>query len=172
MSKIRGKTHALYVLTVFSNQRYEFIFTDMQTNKVREFESVFEIYRLYQSSYLYRELKLRGAIVTNGQLIILPQEQVYNTINGVWNLSSDQGNLGTFIISNIRLIWFADINNTFNISLPHMQISSVYDFNFYYNWRSVDFIFYSRSGFENLNMVLLLLFKQKKLVEDMFLDFV
>lgn len=125
MSKIRGRTHALYVLTIFSNQRYEFIFTDMQTNKVREFESVFEIYRLYQTTYLYRELKLRGAIVTNGQLNILPQEQVYNTINGVWNLSSDQGNLGTFIISNIRLTWFADINDTFNISLPHMQIANV-----------------------------------------------
>jgi len=35
-------------------------------------------------------LKLRGAIVNNKQLRILPQEQKYNMIDGVYNLSSDQ----------------------------------------------------------------------------------
>lgn len=56
---------------------------------------------------------------------VLPTEQVYNTLSGVWNLSSDQGNLGTFIITNIRIVWFADINETFNISLPFMQIMNI-----------------------------------------------
>lgn len=84
--------------------------------------------RSYQSTMLYRELKLRSAILSSGQLKLLPKEQVYNSFNGVWNLSSDQGNLGTFIVTNVRLIWYADINETFNISLPHMQISSVSHF--------------------------------------------
>jgi Bardet-Biedl syndrome 5 protein len=83
---------------------------------------VFEIYKIYQSTSLYRELKLRGAILTDGQLGILPQEQVYKQLNGVYNLSSDQGNLGVFIITNIRLVWFADSNESFNISLPYMQM--------------------------------------------------
>lgn len=61
------------------------------------------------------------------QLKVLPHEQVYNTVSGIWNLSSDQGNLGTFIVSNIRLVWFADINESFNISLPYMQIGNVSD---------------------------------------------
>lgn len=74
---------------------------------------------------MYRELKLRSSIVSGRQLKVLPQEQVYNTVGGIWNLSSDQGNLGTFILSNIRLIWFADINESFNISLPYMQIGNV-----------------------------------------------
>ncbi|RXG59907.1 Bardet-Biedl syndrome 5 protein-like [Armadillidium vulgare] len=74
---------------------------------------------------MYRELKLRGAIIHNRQLRILPQEQIVSKINGVWNLSSDQGNLGTFIISNIRLVWYANMNELFNISLPLLQISSV-----------------------------------------------
>ena len=39
---------------------------------------------------MYRELKLRGAIIQNKQLRILPQEEIYSKINGVWNLSSDQ----------------------------------------------------------------------------------
>jgi hypothetical protein len=39
---------------------------------------------------MYRELKLRGAIIHNKQLKILPLEQLYTTVPGVWNLSSDQ----------------------------------------------------------------------------------
>jgi len=58
-------------------------------------------------------------------LVILPDEQVYSQVQGVWNLSSDQGNLGSFVVSNVRLVWFADANETFNISLPYLQIESV-----------------------------------------------
>ena len=39
---------------------------------------------------MYRDLKLRGALIQNKQLRLLPLEQVYDKINGVWNLSSDQ----------------------------------------------------------------------------------
>lgn len=81
--------------------------------------------RSYQSTFLYRELKLRSAILSSGHLKLLPKEQLYSTLGGIWNLSSDQGNLGTFIVTNVRLIWYADINESFNISLPHMQIGSV-----------------------------------------------
>ena len=55
--------------------------------------------RAYESSKLYRELKLRGAIVDNKQLRILPQEQKYNTIDGVYNLSSDQ--VSDFVVSHV-----------------------------------------------------------------------
>lgn len=74
---------------------------------------------------MYRELKLRGAVLNNKQLKILPLEQVYTTLCGVWNLSTDQGSLGTFIVTNVRLVWFAHMNEGFNISLPHLQIDSV-----------------------------------------------
>lgn len=75
---------------------------------------------------MYRELKLRGAILTDGQLNILPQEQLYQRLNGVYNLSSDQGNLGNFIITNIRLVWFAENNQScYNISLPYMQMVNI-----------------------------------------------
>src|SRR5690349_20809184 len=77
---------ALYVLTSTTKQRFEFIFTDYGTSPTH-FSPVFEIYKSYQSTSLYRELKLRGAILTDGQLSILPQEQVYKQLNGVYNLS-------------------------------------------------------------------------------------
>lgn len=80
---------ALYILTSTTKQRFEFIFTDYGTNP-SHFASIFEIYKIYQATALYRELKLRSAILTDGQLNILPQEQVYNQLSGIYNLSSDQ----------------------------------------------------------------------------------
>lgn len=48
------------------------------------------IFRAYVSSRMYRDMKLRGAVVRNKQLRILPLESIYTTVEGVWNLSSDQ----------------------------------------------------------------------------------
>ena len=44
---------------------------------------------------------------------------------GVWNLSAEQGNLGTFVITNIRLVWFAQMSENFNVSLPWAQVKCV-----------------------------------------------
>ncbi|TNN03040.1 hypothetical protein fugu_000069 [Takifugu bimaculatus] len=74
---------------------------------------------------MYRDLKLRAALIQNRQLRLLPREQVYDKINGVWNLSSDQGNLGTFFITNVRIVWHANMNESFNVSIPYLQIWSI-----------------------------------------------
>uniref|UniRef100_A0A673LY96 BBSome complex member BBS5 n=1 Tax=Sinocyclocheilus rhinocerous TaxID=307959 RepID=A0A673LY96_9TELE len=82
-------------------------------------------FRAYETSKMYWDLKLRGALIQNKQLRRLPQEQVYDKINGVWNLSSDQGNLGTFFITNVRIVWHANMNESFNVSIPYLQICSI-----------------------------------------------
>ena len=81
-------------------------------------------FRAYETSKLYRDLKLRGSIIRDNELILLPQEQVYTKISGVWNLSSDQGNLGSFLITNVRIVWHAQLATNFNVSIPFMQIVS------------------------------------------------
>ncbi|KAJ3623189.1 hypothetical protein MTP99_019432 [Tenebrio molitor] len=124
-SKLRGTTQALHILTTSNGTRFEFIFTNLVPGSMRHFTSVMGVHKAYISSKLYRELKLRGAVIHNKQLKILPLEQVFSTLHGVWNLSSDQGSLGTFIVTNVRLVWFADMNEGFNISLPYLQISSI-----------------------------------------------
>lgn len=43
-------------------------------------------------------------------------------IEGVWNLSSDQGNLGAFFLTNVRLVWHANLAQNFNVSIPYMQM--------------------------------------------------
>jgi len=124
-SKLRGNTQALYVLTKFNGTRFEFIFTNLVPNSPRLFTTVQAIHRAYETTKLYRDLKLRGAIMKNKELILLPQEQIYNKINGVWNLSSDQGNLGSFFLTNVRLVWHANLQENFNVSIPFLQMKSI-----------------------------------------------
>uniref|UniRef100_A0A8C3AXH9 Bardet-Biedl syndrome 5 protein homolog n=1 Tax=Cyclopterus lumpus TaxID=8103 RepID=A0A8C3AXH9_CYCLU len=125
MFKLRGQTEALYILTKSNNTRFEFIFTNVVPGSPRLFTSVIAVHRAYETSKMYRDLKLRAALIQNKQLRLLPREQVYDKINGVWNLSSDQGNLGTFFITNVRIVWHANMNESFNVSIPYLQIWSI-----------------------------------------------
>uniref|UniRef100_A0A8C2YFJ8 Bardet-Biedl syndrome 5 protein homolog n=1 Tax=Coturnix japonica TaxID=93934 RepID=A0A8C2YFJ8_COTJA len=124
-SKLRGQTEALYILTKCNNTRFEFIFTNVVPGSPRLFTSVIAVHRAYETSKMYRDLKLRSALIQNKQLRLLPREQIYDKINGVWNLSSDQGNLGTFFITNVRIVWHANMNDSFNVSIPYLQIRSI-----------------------------------------------
>ena len=51
----------------------------------------------------------------------LPREKIYSRVDGVWNLSSDQGNLGSFFVTNIRVVWHAQLAENFNVSMPYVQ---------------------------------------------------
>lgn len=53
---------------------------------------------------------------------LLPQEAAYSRVNGVWNLSSETGNLGTLYITNIRVVWHSSMNTSFNVSIPYLQV--------------------------------------------------
>lgn len=124
-SRIRGNTQALYVMTKYNNARFEFIFTSLVKNSPRLFTTVQTIFKAYESTKLYRDLKLRGAIIKEKQLILLPDEIIVNKVDGVWNLSADQGNLGSFFVTNIRLVWHANLAENFNVSIPYIQIKAI-----------------------------------------------
>mgnify|MGYP002883336526 FL=1 len=124
-SKTRGSCDALFVMTTFNNSRFEFIFTNIGSDNPRLFTTVQALFRAYDTSRLFRDLKLRSAIISEKKLVLLPSEQVYSEIPGVWNLANEQGNLGTFILTNVRLVWFANLAENFNVSIPHIQIKSL-----------------------------------------------
>jgi len=116
------------VLTIsakFKEGRYEFIFSSANTRATKVCKVLNELYKSYTATRLFRDLKLRGAFVKNKRLNVLPGESIIRKISGVWNLSADQGNLGTFFITNVRIIWFAEMAENFNISIPYMQLTSI-----------------------------------------------
>eukprot|EP00949_MAST-11_sp_MAST-11-sp1_P004391 g4391.t1 len=124
-SQLKGSTQALFVMTRHANSRFEFVFTSLVKQSPRMFTTVQAISRAYETSKLYRDLKLRGAIIRDKTLALLPKESVFSKIGGVWNLSSDQGNLGSFFITNVRLVWHANLAENFNVSIPYMQIKNI-----------------------------------------------
>ncbi|XP_075984901.1 Bardet-Biedl syndrome 5 protein [Anticarsia gemmatalis] len=124
-SGLRGTTQALYMLAAFKNNRYEFIFTNLSPNCVRHYTSVAGVHKAYAGSRMYRDLKLRGAIIHNKHLRILPLEKICLHEHSLWNLSSDSGNLGTMVVTNVRVVWYADINDAFNVSMPYITIESI-----------------------------------------------
>ena len=77
---LRGDSQALYVMTKFNNSRFEFVFTNLVRQSPRLFTTVQAVYRAYDTSRLYRDLKLRGAIIRNKSIILLPNEQMYNKV--------------------------------------------------------------------------------------------
>eukprot|EP00347_Sterkiella_histriomuscorum_P021470 403333868 len=124
-SLTKGETMALFLRTKFQTSRYEFIFTSLVKNSPRLFTSFQAVIRSYETTKLYRDLKLRGAIIQDKQVILLPKEQIISKYNGVWNLSAEQGNLGQFILTNVRVVWFAQLAENFNVSLPWVQIKCI-----------------------------------------------
>ena len=68
-----------------------------------------------------------GSILRDDELITLPLEEIFSKVTGVWNLSAEQGNLGTLYLTNVRLVWHANLANNFNVSLPYWQIVSYQD---------------------------------------------
>ena len=83
------------------------------------FSSVMAVHKAYQSSSLYREVAMRGALLSDKDLRLLPQEQLYNKVwplliksanygfsfqvGGVWNLSSDKV---MWSYSQLPIYWF------------------------------------------------------------------
>lgn len=116
-SKLRGRYSALDLMTKSNGTRYEFIYThfvamDPSTAASKDtlskvpsdcqvlIKTISSVCKAYSSTKLFRDLKLRSAIINSThELKALPGEQIYSKFNGVWNLSSDQGNLGTFILT-------------------------------------------------------------------------
>lgn len=126
-TKLRGKNEALYLMTKVNGTRYEFIFIRLEPvvgvsgEIVRLIE---QVCKAYACTKVYRDLRLRSAVISlnTKQLNILPSEEIYGSFPGVWNLSSDQGTLGTMYFTNVRVVWHANMNELFNLSLPYIQV--------------------------------------------------
>ena len=56
---------------------------------------------------------------------MLPDERVYEKLEGIMNLSSEQGNMGCGIVTNLRFVWFATLAHNFNVSVPYLQIQEI-----------------------------------------------
>ena len=47
---------------------------------------------------------------------------VWRQIDGIWNLSAEQGQLGKMFVTNVRFVWYAKANEMHNISVSYYQV--------------------------------------------------
>ena len=122
---LKGEGQCIVLMTRFNGSKFEFLFTTQPAETANALNMLQTLLKEYQTTRMYREVKLRGAIFNDKNLIMLQDEEVHSKTNGVWNLSGDTGNLGTFIITNIRIVWFANLAMNFNVSIPYIQIRNL-----------------------------------------------
>lgn len=93
----------------------------------RLYHTVQSVWRAYDSTQLYRELRVRSAtIIDDDNVVLLSGEQVLEKMSGASHVSNDEGFIGTLVITNLRLVWFATQEENFNISLPYLHIIGIH----------------------------------------------
>jgi len=117
-----GICETLFLRCKFLGKNYEFIFSASKAS-----QSVFRFFEIslknYQESTFYREQRLRSAILTENNLILLKNENVMLKVDGVSNFSGDVAKIGNCIVTNLRFIWFSEIVSNFNVSIPLVLLS-------------------------------------------------
>jgi len=138
-SRLRGgDVQSLAILTQQhsspSKTRYEFQFTILtDVHSGLKDSSIHNVLKAIQAAYdrtrLFREVKLRALNLTQSgsknTLSLLHNEQIIHSIDGVWSLSSESGNLGQLILTNIRLVWIARLVQDYNLTVPWCSIAQV-----------------------------------------------
>eukprot|EP00041_Stephanoeca_diplocostata_P009760 m.152135 g.152135 ORF g.152135 m.152135 type:complete len:330 (+) comp17888_c0_seq2:175-1164(+) len=128
-SRLRGRSRSLFIsarnVVRGRTIRYQFIFTNVVEGSPRLFTTIQAVNKAYDTSRLYREIRLRSSISSDYQLNLLPREHILESLDGVMNVSGDTGILGILCWTNIRVCWISQINELHNISLPYYNISKL-----------------------------------------------
>jgi Bardet-Biedl syndrome 5 protein len=106
------------------DSRYEFFFYRKKSTQ-GSFDILPKIFNAYDATRGYRELFIRKIISHNGQLILYDREKIIKHYPSVWNLGRSEGKLGRFYFTNIRVVWFSNTNENFNISIPYVRILKI-----------------------------------------------
>ncbi|KAJ3240933.1 Bardet-Biedl syndrome 5 protein [Chytriomyces hyalinus] len=127
-SVVHGHTESLQVEAKFAGTRFQFVFrTPCTISRCAPELSVASVAdRIHQSfnkSKIYRELKVKTAIITDGELDLLEYESIHGQLPRVLNVSNDQGKVGRMIFTNIRVVWYCTVDNNANLSIPYLQIA-------------------------------------------------
>jgi len=106
-------------------RKFQFIFTNVVEGSPRLFTTIQEVNRAYNSSRLYREVRLRTQISVNNQLTLLPDEEIVAIHPGVMSIHGEEAVVGTLMFTNTRICWIGETNELNNCSIPFHDISQL-----------------------------------------------
>lgn len=107
-------------------EKLEFLFAARSDATPPLFAAAERVLRAYDGSRLYRDVKLRGALVVRGAPSLLPGETLISRHDDVWNLSGAAGaDAGVMTVTNVRVVWHAGFAENFSVSVPFVQLVRV-----------------------------------------------
>lgn len=121
ISSITTDNHILFLTALDSQEeRYEFSFTAPQIPEFLVRTKL--VLAAFRETRIYRDLFVRTSEIFNSEstIRVLDNEVLVKTIQGVCNISSDQGNIGYLVVSTHRIIWVAFSDQYFNVSIPYL----------------------------------------------------
>ena len=135
-SMMTGQSNILSINCKVDKSRYELEYRHLSDTKNDPFINLNNILKLYEEGRIYREMKQNTEDILdkeNKNLMLLKTEKIMDSYKNISlninnesdTINSKVGNTGTLYLTNIRLIWINDKKDTFNLSLPYIQISSV-----------------------------------------------
>ena len=120
-----GNVQSLHVKSKFEKSRFEFVFSSSNEQSNKMFNTFQTVCKVYETTKLFRDVKLRAALFDNGSLSMLEGEKMMSSFKNVFNLSADQGNSGPLILTNIRFVWYSSLAPNFNLSIPYIQMKAI-----------------------------------------------
>ncbi|KAG9508818.1 Bardet-Biedl syndrome 5 protein-like protein, partial [Fragariocoptes setiger] len=138
-------------LSMYDSVRYEFIFDEFITpssqtkesssrsqikiltgmtdnKKVTPCDLVIKVWDAYRRTTIFRTTKQRIACLIaqhNNSVNLLESESIYSKHGNVVNYHQRTSTMGAFVVTNVRLIWYALVDTRVNISLPYLAIRIV-----------------------------------------------
>lgn len=128
-SMMTGQSILLKIFCRCDKNRYELNYRSSSENNHDPYINLSNILKLYEQGRLYRELKQNNDNIydkNDKNVILLKDESVTEKFKNIYLESNDNdANFGTLYKTNIRLIWINEKNNSLNLSIPWIQISSI-----------------------------------------------
>lgn len=127
--KVIDQTRTLIIHCASWEVIYKFEFKPGKLVRTVNFFDLFHmIYRAFDSTRLYRRVKFRSSVFRGGKPALLEREAVVASYTDVSLLSRLAANpaLGTYILTNLRLLWFAPRSEMFNVSLPFVDCLGIW----------------------------------------------
>ncbi|CEM02386.1 unnamed protein product [Vitrella brassicaformis CCMP3155] len=120
------RVRAPNIMTQYNNTRFEFTFAIDSDKAMQLFHQLETTVRRYRATRTYRDLILRDeALLSDGELTILPNEEVKKKVENCDNLTTDESFPGTLFVTNLRVVWSAAATPNINVSVPFIQTRGV-----------------------------------------------
>jgi len=123
-SDFSKKREKITIMAYRKTKSFEFHFM-IKKKSESLYDTINKLISNYRDSFYLREYKLRSSVFKDENLILLKNESVIHSFNGVSTISGNSSKTGRLILTNYRFVWTSTVVNSFNVSIPFWAIPPI-----------------------------------------------